>query len=87
MSRIERGAIKKIAKSIKLNYILNVAIQDYASRNKMHEIDVIESALNEFFQAKEENRKLDYLIQLAEIANTQSEKLIINTEKIIGMAE
>lgn len=87
MSRIEKGATKKVAKSIKIDYILNVAVQDYAKKNGLYEIDVLEMAIKEFFTAKEENKKFDYLISLAEISNSQQEILIKNSEKIIDMAK
>lgn len=48
--------MKKVQKTIKVNYILNVAIKDYAQKNSLNEIDVIEKALEEFFKDKETNR-------------------------------
>lgn len=47
--------MKKIQKTIKINYILNVALKDYAEKHKQYEIDVIEKALDDFFKEKENN--------------------------------
>lgn len=48
--------MKKVQKTIKVNYILNVAIKEYAQKNSLNEIDVIEKALEDFFKDKETNR-------------------------------
>lgn len=48
--------MKKVQKTIKVNYILNVAIKEYAQKNSLNEIDIIEKALEDFFKDKETNR-------------------------------
>lgn len=48
--------MKKVQKTIKINYILAVAIKDFAEKNSIDQIEVIEKALTEFFKDKEENR-------------------------------
>jgi hypothetical protein len=48
--------MKKVQKTIKINYILSVAIKEFAQKNTLNEIDVIEKALEDFFKEKETNR-------------------------------
>lgn len=48
--------MKKVQKTIKINYILDVAIKDYAKKNETGQIEVIEKAITEFFKEKEDNK-------------------------------
>lgn len=48
--------MKKVQKTIKINYILDVAIKDYAKKNGTGQIEVIEKAITEFFKETEENK-------------------------------
>ncbi|PHV02369.1 hypothetical protein CSQ88_07515 [Iodobacter sp. BJB302] len=52
----EKKGMKKVQKTIKINYILHVAIKDYAEKNDIDQIEVIEKAITEFFKEKEDSR-------------------------------
>jgi len=55
--------MKKISKSIKIDYLLNSAVSTYAEKNKLSQIEVIEKALTQFFQEKKEHEGFEVLGQ------------------------
>ncbi len=59
--------MKKVQKTIKINYILSVAIEDYAEKNKIAQIEVIEKALTEWFMEKKENQTSQEILELMQL--------------------
>ena len=51
--KVNQNTIKKVQKTIKLNYLLSVAVDDYAERNGISQIEIHESAFNRMVYAKE----------------------------------
>ena len=59
--------MKKVQKTIKINYILSVAIEDYAEKNNIAQIEVIEKALTEWFMEKKENQTSQEILELMQL--------------------
>lgn len=74
--KINQNTIKKVQKTIKLNYLLSLAIDDYAQKNGIPQIEIHETALTNFFIEKKENQQIADLLELG--------RLILNNQITIA---
>lgn len=65
--KVNQNTIKKVQKTIKLNYLLSLAVDDYAERNGIAQIEIYESALTEWFMQKKENQTLKDILELVQL--------------------
>ena len=73
--------MKKITKTIKLDYLLSIAVKEFANENKCYEIDIIEKALKNYFEEHKEMKSLKSIEKYLEIISTQNEQIIKTINK------
>jgi len=68
--------MKKTTKTIKLDYLLALAVKEYSQTNKCYEIDIIEKALKNFFEEQKEKESLKEVVKFLEIITNQNENIL-----------
>ncbi|WP_020181518.1 hypothetical protein [Methylotenera sp. 1P/1] len=68
--------MKKTTKTIKLDYLLAIAVKDYSQTNKCYEIDIIEKALRNFFEETKEKESLKSIQNYLELISNQNENIL-----------
>ena len=68
--------MKKTTKTIKLDYLLALAVKEYSTTNKCYEIDIIEKALKNFFEEQKEKESLKSVLNYLEVISNQNENIL-----------